>query len=39
LRWATWLQRLMFSPLLRTRPGSFIFQSKTVWGMMFAKTR
>ena len=39
LRWANWLQRLMFSPLLRTRPGSFIFQSKTVWGMMFAQTR
>jgi flavin-dependent dehydrogenase len=39
LRWANWLQRLMFSPLLRTRPGSFIFQSQTVWGMMFARTR
>jgi flavin-dependent dehydrogenase len=39
LRWANWLQRLMFSPLLRTRPGSFIFQSQTIWGMMFAKTR
>jgi menaquinone-9 beta-reductase len=39
LRWANWLQRLMFSPLLRTRPGSFIFQSQMVWGMMFARTR
>jgi flavin-dependent dehydrogenase len=39
LRWANWLQRLMFSPLLQTRPGSFIFQSQTVWGMMFARTR
>ena len=39
LRWANRLQRLMFSPLLRTRPGSFIFQSQTVWGMMFARTR
>jgi flavin-dependent dehydrogenase len=39
LRWANWLQRLMFSPLLRTRPGSFIFQSQTVWGMMVARTR
>jgi len=39
LRWANWLQRLMFSPLLRTRPGSFIFQSQTIWEMMFARTR
>jgi flavin-dependent dehydrogenase len=39
LHWANWLQRLMFSPLLRTRLGSFIFQSRTVWGMMFARTR
>jgi flavin-dependent dehydrogenase len=39
LRWANWLQRLMFSPLLQTRPGRFIFQSQTVWGMMFARTR
>jgi menaquinone-9 beta-reductase len=39
LRWANWLQQLLFSPLLRTRPGSFIFQSQTVWGMMFARTR
>ena len=39
LRWANWLQRLMFSPLLQARPGSFIFQSQTVWGMMFARTR
>jgi flavin-dependent dehydrogenase len=39
LRWANWLQRLMFSPLLQTRPGSFIFQSQTVWGMMFLRTR
>jgi menaquinone-9 beta-reductase len=39
LRWANWLQRLMFSPLLRTRSGSFIFKSQMVWGMMFARTR
>ena len=39
LRWANWLQRLMFSPLLQAKPGSFIFQSQMVWGMMFARTR
>jgi hypothetical protein len=39
LRWANWLQRLMFSPLLQIRPSSFIFQSQTAWEMMFARTR
>ena len=39
LCWAKWLQKLMLSPLLQTRPGSFIFQSHAVWGMMFARTR
>jgi flavin-dependent dehydrogenase len=39
LRWANWLQWLMFSPMLQTRFGKFIFQSETFWKMMFAKTR
>jgi len=39
LRWAGWLQELMFSPLLRTRPGNFIFRSQAVWRMMFVRTR
>jgi flavin-dependent dehydrogenase len=39
LRWANWLQGLMFSPLLRTSFGKFLFQSETFWKIMFAKTR
>ncbi|MGA2029674.1 MAG: FAD-dependent monooxygenase [Verrucomicrobiota bacterium] len=39
LCWANWLQWLMFSPILQTRFGKFIFQSETFWKMMFAKTR
>jgi flavin-dependent dehydrogenase len=39
LRWANWLQGLMFSPLLRTPFGKFLFQSETFWKIMFAKTR
>jgi hypothetical protein len=39
LRWAGWLQGLMFSPLLRTRPGNFIFRSQAIWDMMFDRTR
>lgn len=39
LRWANWLQRLMFSPLLRTPFGKFLFQSEAFWKIMFAKTR
>ena len=39
LRWAGWLQGLMFSPLLRTCPGNFIFRSQAIWDMMFDRTR
>ncbi len=39
LRWANWLQWLMFSPLAQTPFGKFLFQSDTFWKMMFAKTR
>lgn len=39
LRWADWLQRLMFSPLARMPFGKFLFQSDAFWKMMFAKTR
>lgn len=39
LRWANWLQQLMFSPLLQTPFGKFLFQSEAFWKIMFAKTR
>jgi flavin-dependent dehydrogenase len=39
LRWANWLQRLMFSPLVQMRFGKILFQSETFWKMMFNKTR
>lgn len=39
LRWANWLQRLLFSPLAQTPFGKFIFQSEAFWKIMFAKTR
>jgi flavin-dependent dehydrogenase len=39
LAWAKWLQYFLLSPLLHPRSGCLIFQSQTVWEMMFAKTR
>ncbi|HEY3760999.1 MAG TPA: FAD-dependent monooxygenase [Verrucomicrobiae bacterium] len=39
LRWANWLQRLMFSPVVRSPFGRILFQSEAFWKMMFAKTR
>ncbi len=39
LRWANWLQRLMFSPAVRSPFGKILFQSDAFWQMMFARTR
>lgn len=39
LRWANWLQRLMFSPIMQTPFSKFLFQSEAFWKIMFAKTR
>ncbi|HEY1663428.1 MAG TPA: FAD-dependent monooxygenase [Verrucomicrobiae bacterium] len=39
LRWANWLQRLMFSPVVRSPFGKILFQSDAFWKMMFARTR
>jgi flavin-dependent dehydrogenase len=39
LRWAAWLQRLMFSPAVRLPFGKILFQSEPFWKMMFTKTR
>jgi flavin-dependent dehydrogenase len=39
LVWATRLQSLMFSPLLRSAPGKFLLRSDTLWNFLFARTR
>jgi menaquinone-9 beta-reductase len=39
LRWANGLQRLLFSPVVRSPFGKIFFQSDAFWKMMFAKTR
>ncbi len=39
LRWANWLQNLLFSPLVRMPFGKILFQSEAFWKMMFARTR
>jgi len=39
LRWARWLQWMMFAPVLQTRAGSFALSSEWLWQTMFAKTR
>ena len=39
LRWARWLQWMMFAPLLRRKPGQAILNSELVWRMMFSRTR
>ena len=39
LRWASRLQRLMFSPVLRTALGKVLLRSDRLWDLMFAKTR
>ncbi len=39
LRWARWLQWMMFAPILQTRAGSFALSSEWLWRMMYIKTR
>lgn len=39
LKWARWLQSLMFSPILRTTLGKVLLRSDYLWDLMFAKTR
>ena len=39
LTWAAFLQRLMFSPLLRSPLGAIALRSDWLWRIMFAKTR
>jgi menaquinone-9 beta-reductase len=39
LAWARFLQWLMFTPLLRARPGSVALQSDFLWQIMFTRTR
>jgi 2-polyprenyl-6-methoxyphenol hydroxylase-like FAD-dependent oxidoreductase len=39
LTWARWLQWMMFTPPLRSWPGSFVLHSERLWRMMFTHTR
>jgi len=39
LAWARWLQALMFSPVMRTPAGALVLQGRSLWKMMFEKTR
>lgn len=39
LAWAALLERLMFSPLLRTAIGAALLRSEWLWNFLFAKTR
>jgi len=39
LTWAHRLQRLMFSPLLRTPLGGIVLRSDALWSFLFTKTR
>jgi 2-polyprenyl-6-methoxyphenol hydroxylase-like FAD-dependent oxidoreductase len=39
LRWAAWLQAMMFAPLLRHGLGNAVLGSQLIWRVMFAKTR
>ena len=39
LTWARWLQWMMFTPLLRKWPSSFVLRSDRLWRTMFAHTR
>ena len=39
LRWAWWLQWMMFTPVLRTGLGSLALNSDWLWRTMFARTR
>jgi flavin-dependent dehydrogenase len=39
LTWALRLQRLMFSPVVRTPLAKVLLRSDSIWNFMFAKTR
>ncbi len=39
LRWAIWLQWMMFAPVLRTSLGALVLNSDWLWRTMFARTR
>jgi menaquinone-9 beta-reductase len=39
LAWARWLQWMMFTPILRTTPGSLVLNSDWLWRTMFTRTR
>jgi menaquinone-9 beta-reductase len=39
LAWARYLQWMMFTPLLRALPGSFVLRSDLLWRLMFSRTR
>jgi len=39
LRWATWLQAMMFAPVLRHGLANPVLGSQSIWRVMFAKTR
>lgn len=39
LAWAAWLQILLFSPIVRTRVGVHLLGSKTLWNLLFQRTR
>jgi menaquinone-9 beta-reductase len=39
LRWARWLQTMMFSPVAHNSIGGWLMQSDVFWNWMFTKTR
>jgi hypothetical protein len=39
LRWARWLQWMMFAPVLQRELGPVALNSELLWRVMFAKTR
>ena len=39
LAWATWLQKMMFSPALQGRLALLALRSDSVWNLMFSRTR
>jgi 2-polyprenyl-6-methoxyphenol hydroxylase-like FAD-dependent oxidoreductase len=39
LRWAHWLQHLMFSSLFRSSPGGWMLRSNSLWQLFFSRTR
>jgi menaquinone-9 beta-reductase len=39
LRWANWLQWMMFSPLFQNHLGSVVLHSQLIWNILFRRTR